>query len=110
MTGIKNLLTLVISVMLVLTSTFMPSKVNDPNELSRVGFGYPLHFWFQDQSTLDPIAVNYALYLLSPLEYPVADFSPANLFLSIFIIWGMFIIIFRLWVVLKRLYLQQGTP
>lgn len=93
--------------MLVLASTFMPSKVNNPHELSKVGFGYPLHFWFQDQSTLDPIAVNYALYLLSPLEYPVADFSLTNLFLSIFIIWCMLIIIFKLLVVLKRFYLKK---
>lgn len=109
MIGLRDLLAFSISMILILVSTFMPSRINHPNELSRVGFGYPLHFLFQDQSTLDPIAVKYSRYFLSPLEYPVVDFSLANLILSVIIMWGILIILFKLWVVLKTIILNKGT-
>lgn len=98
-------ITLFISIILVNASIFLPSKISTPEQLPRVGFGYPFHFIFQDYSTLDPVAaVNYPLRLSNPLEHPLSNASISNYLLSGVIIWA---IVFLLYTILNKIFIKQ---
>jgi heme/copper-type cytochrome/quinol oxidase subunit 4 len=45
----RSLITFILSVILVIFSVFLPSKVNEPNSLQSIQFGYPVHFVQQNQ-------------------------------------------------------------
>lgn len=82
----NKLFSFITSTTLVALSLFLPSNVQDLNELQSVEFGYPFYFIVQDKSSLTPPLYPSLQNFGSPLEYPT-QFVLLNCLLSITIVW-----------------------
>lgn len=79
-----HLLALIISLVLVIISLYLPVIVKTKEELKEVKLGLPLHFIIQDQSRYDP-PFPYQMRFYSILENPTKIFF-LKLILSVFLV------------------------
>lgn len=86
----NKLFNFITSTTLVALSLFLPSKVQNLNELHSVEFGYPFYFIVQDKSSITPPLYPSLQNFGSPLEYPT-QFILLNCFLSVTITWILLI-------------------
>ena len=84
----KFFTSLILSVILVLSTLFIPSMVSDYSYMKNVKFGYPVHFLVQDQSALTPPSYPRYQTLNSPLEHPL-NFLFHNFVFSVVIVWAI---------------------
>ena len=67
---LKHLIILAVSIVLTLSTIFIPVRVPNKLAMRSVELGYPIHYYSQDLSRLDPPSFPRKYPLQSPWEYP----------------------------------------
>lgn len=93
----KNIKILLLAVILVLLSLYIPSLIRNREEMSAVHLGYPIHFIQQDISSLSWGEIDSAPFpqrasFVSPWEYPF-NFNWLNFIASILIVFGLLFLV-----------------
>lgn len=100
----KSVIGLIISIILVVFSVFIPTKVYSPNEFSSIRFGYPIHFVQQNQGWMgyEGDYPHYFSIALNFLEHPLERrVLPLEFILSVVIVWLM---VFIVWIITAKIF------